>query len=169
MKHVVVRNFRKIVEIENFDFDKLNSNYNINLQKTSTNSKMILRSRFNRNFVSNSIANFFAFQTIFVYFKLFVFLYVLLCSFQVFCQNFFKNIVNFDNDIRNVKNDRSCSCASKTLINSMRVWFYHHLIHTIFSHQFVFRRKFTNLIDEHAIDFDFVFFQKLFIISSFFL
>ena len=33
IEHVVVRSFRKTDEIENFDFDKLNSNYNINLQK----------------------------------------------------------------------------------------------------------------------------------------
>ena len=104
---------------------------------TSTNSKMTLRSRFNRDFASSFVANFLAFQAIFVYLKLSVFFYVLLCSLQVFCQNSFRKIVNFDNDIRNVKIDRSCSCASKAMINSMRVWFHQHLIHTIFSHQFV--------------------------------
>ena len=114
------------------------SSWNWYTSTTSTNSKMTLRSRSNRDFVSSSVANFLAFQTIFVYLKLSVFLYVLLCSFQVFCQNSFRKIVNFDNDTRNVKIDRSCSCASKAMINSMCFWFHQHLIHTIFSHQFVF-------------------------------
>ena len=34
-----MRNFRKIDEIENSDFDKLNSNYNINLQKNIETEK----------------------------------------------------------------------------------------------------------------------------------
>ena len=104
---------------------------------SSTNSKMILRSRSSRDLASSFVADFLAFQAIFVYLKLSVFLYVLLCSLQAFCQNSFRKIVNFDNDTRNVKIDRSCSCASKAMISSMRVWFHQHLIHTIFSHQSV--------------------------------
>ena len=60
IEHIMMRNFRKINEIDNFDFDKLNSNCNINRQKNieikkQNDFQIIEKIRFNVHFVVDFI------------------------------------------------------------------------------------------------------------------